>query len=82
MAELLSNALGRKISHKKATPEERTKFLLGVGLDEELVKKLVEFEHRAAGGHDERLAQVENKYVGKRRYGDWLGENKAAWVKV
>lgn len=35
-----------------------------------------------AGGGEEKIAQAENKRVGKKRYADWFEENKAVWIKA
>ncbi|TFK61903.1 NAD(P)-binding protein [Pluteus cervinus] len=81
-AEILSAALGRKISHRKVTVAEATEIRKGYGLPAEIAGFLGHLDDTVAQGNEEKVVEENNKYVGKVRLADWVEENKAAWQKV
>ncbi|TFK41647.1 hypothetical protein BDQ12DRAFT_663693 [Crucibulum laeve] len=79
-AELLSEVLGRKITHKRLTLEEGIQQWMKLGAPREYAIRYTELESAVAREGEDKLFAEEDKIVGKRTLRDYLEENKALWV--
>ena len=81
-ATLLSEAVGRKITHVKHTVEEMRNIYASYGLPEEYASVLSSMEGKIADGVEEKLFNVsdEKKFVGKRALGVYIKENREQWI--
>lgn len=83
VAEQLSQVLGRKITHRSVSVEERNAFLVEHGAPEEIAKILSVIEANVvAKGVEEKLYNgTPDKAVGKISFRDFAEANKAEWQK-
>ncbi|KAF8651585.1 hypothetical protein AX16_004701 [Volvariella volvacea WC 439] len=84
VAKILSDALGRKVTHVRHTHEEHVAFYLALGLPNDYAETLSGLEELIAIGLEESTAKAmpsEQVYIGKRKIRDWINENKAVWQK-
>jgi len=81
IAELLTEILGRKITHKRQTEEERRSFYTSFGMDALFAAQLSMLEIGCIEGSEENLFHAEDTVFGKHRLPDYFRENKELWVK-
>jgi hypothetical protein len=83
VAELLSEILGRKITHRRLSVDEYKKIILGEGFEADYAEYLVNLESEAARGVEEKIFNVEEdkKFVGKHTLREYLESNRDIWVK-
>ncbi|KAG5654549.1 hypothetical protein H0H81_000074 [Sphagnurus paluster] len=81
-ATLLSEVLGRKITHQRLTHEEGKKVWLAFGMEEAHAELMLHMEHLVAVGKEEAHLQSNSplNFVGNRRLKDYLENNREAWV--
>ncbi|RDB27510.1 Agroclavine dehydrogenase [Hypsizygus marmoreus] len=80
VAALLSDVLGRKITHKRLSDEEGKAFFASFILSKEFVDGMVATHSSAAQGSEEACFRGEVKDVGKRHLLDYFKENRDLWV--
>ncbi|KDR72515.1 hypothetical protein GALMADRAFT_281286 [Galerina marginata CBS 339.88] len=83
-AKLLSTVLGREITHRKVSLEERRQFFLHIGLPTGLADRLAKTEVEASLGHEDKLCaefSADRKIVGKLRLKEYFEKNRDVWVK-
>ncbi|KAF9009629.1 hypothetical protein BDQ17DRAFT_1235735 [Cyathus striatus] len=84
VAALLSDVLGRKITHRHVPVEEVAAFWQGYGVTEGFAAGLAGMEKGIANGAEEKAFIAEGgrtvKYVGKLKLRDYLEKNKDIWV--
>ena len=83
MAELLSEILGRKITHRRISADEYKETFLEEGLEQEYAVYLVNIELEAARGVEEDVFKVDEdkKFIGKLTLRKYFEFNKDLWVK-
>jgi len=83
VASILSEVLGRKITHNKLPGAQYKAILTGVGLPEQYAAFLVALEEEIAVGSEEKLiAEESDKIVkGKITIREFFEKNKAIWAK-
>ncbi|KAF8646466.1 hypothetical protein AX16_007203 [Volvariella volvacea WC 439] len=82
-AEILSEVIGRKITHKHNSEEEALKFWMGEDdAAEELARAILWMEGLIANGTEASHVNAERKYIGKKKLRDWFEENKAAFTSA
>ncbi|KAF9009634.1 hypothetical protein BDQ17DRAFT_1421799 [Cyathus striatus] len=83
-ATLLSETLGRTITHRRIPFEEVHKFWVSIGLAEDTAARLARLETNAANGSDEACFNAEDrkeiKFTGKKTLRQYFEENKDIWV--
>jgi len=80
VAALLSQVLGRKITHKRLTEEESLFIWTSVGVTVELAKALINMEAEVADGAEVTVFENDNKIVGKKRLREFLETNRELWA--
>jgi len=80
MADLLSKAIERKISHKRLTIDEAAQIWIGFGVEEEYAKELMRLEAKIADGDQESRLKLPNIIIYKRNLKDYIEEHKSLWV--
>lgn len=82
-AAMLTQVLGRKISHRKVSIEERTAISIQEGIPPELAAVLAFIEGKviAEAGEDEKMYNSPEAVVGKSRLKDFFEANQSAWLK-
>lgn len=73
--------LGRKITHKRLSREEFKRVWLGYGLSEDYAEIMTQADLAIAEGAEEKTFALEEKYVGRRRFREFLETNKGIWKK-
>ena len=83
IAIILSEVVGRKITHEKLSGEQRKAILTGAGLPEQYANFLVALEEDAATGSEERMVAEESDKIvkGKMTIREFFEKNKAIWAK-
>ncbi|KAF9009628.1 hypothetical protein BDQ17DRAFT_1348451 [Cyathus striatus] len=85
-AALLSEALGRKITHRRLSTEEVAQGFMSIGLTDNYANVLANAEKRLASGAEEKLFFVDGgktvKYIGKARLREYIEKNKELWAAV
>ena len=83
IAEQLSQVLGRKITHRTVSVDERRSDLIKEGLPEQIASLLaVADANFIASGTEEKMCSGSlDKAVGKIRFFDFAQANKAVWQK-
>jgi len=82
IAEQLSQVLGRKITHRSVSADERKKAYIQVGVTEQVAGMLAFVEANVvAAGSEERTYSISDKSIGKIRFVDFAEANKAVWQK-
>ena len=79
---MLSGVLGRKITHRKITGPELVEIWKGNGVPDDVANVLGTLDVAVANGVEEKVANAENRYVGKQRLADWIEQKKAIWNKA
>ncbi|TFK62478.1 NAD(P)-binding protein [Pluteus cervinus] len=82
VAEIFSEALGRKISHRRITVPEAVQVWKGYGVPDDVANMLAGMDALIAQGKEERLVEEKDKYVAKVHLADWVAQRKAVWAKV
>ncbi|TFK69399.1 NAD(P)-binding protein [Pluteus cervinus] len=82
VAEVFSEVLGRKITHRKVTVAELVEIQKGYGIPNDIANMLANLDGSIAQGSEEKHLGVENKYIGKVHLSDWVEERKALWNKA
>ena len=80
MADLLSSAIGRKISHKRLTIDEAAQIWMGFGVEEDYAKELMRQEAKIADGDQESRLKLPNIIVYRRNLKDYIEANKSLWI--
>lgn len=82
IAELFSEVLGRKITHKKLSVAEFEQTFVTFGVSLEHSRLLASMEEAVSNGIEEGLfnSPAEKKYIGKHKLSDYIRENKALWI--
>ena len=83
IAELFTEVLGRKITHKKLSVAEFEQTFVTFGVSPEHSKLLASMEDAVSNGVEEGLfnSPAEKKYIGRHKLSDYIRENKALWIK-
>ncbi|KAL0956781.1 hypothetical protein HGRIS_002901 [Hohenbuehelia grisea] len=81
LAATFTEVLGRKITHKRLSPEENTQHLIKQGLPEQVAKFLAYGEITVANGDEEKRFQVENKFTGRQTLKEFIQANRQVWQK-
>ncbi|TFK18049.1 NAD(P)-binding protein [Coprinopsis marcescibilis] len=88
-AEILSDVVGRTITHQAIPGETLETLYKQFGMPPEFAAFMVALEKASDEGMDLKLVKrlenenkTENLYVGKIRLRDWAEKNKGAWIKV
>ncbi|KAJ7805029.1 hypothetical protein B0H14DRAFT_2745982 [Mycena olivaceomarginata] len=83
IAQLLSDALGRKITHRSISGDEYTKVMVQRGMPEDYAAFMSNVDVRIAGGLEEKAFHRAD-FVGKRRLQDFIAKHKDAeeWKSV
>lgn len=81
VAATLSEVLGRKIEHVRLSPEERTKYYIGLGMPEFVAGFMTQLEVGTAKGLEAMEDDSVEKVTGEKAlaFKDWVEENKAVW---
>ncbi|RXW19930.1 hypothetical protein EST38_g5932 [Candolleomyces aberdarensis] len=79
VAQILTEVIGRPITHKAISAEEQQARLISFGLPLEYAKFLASEELKADSGTEAALVTANNKFVGKFTVRDVLENNKAFW---
>ncbi|RDB27509.1 Agroclavine dehydrogenase [Hypsizygus marmoreus] len=79
-AALLSDVVGRKITHKRLSDEEGKAFWQSFGLPEEYAQGMLAMEVLVAEGGEEAHFRSPVKDVGKRHLVDYFKENRDLWI--
>ena len=82
VAEILSEALGRKISHRKVTVPEVVGVWKGYGVPEDVAKMLAGMDGMVAQGSLEKVVEIQEQHVSKVHLADWVAQRKAIWAKA
>ena len=80
---MLSQILGRKVTHKKITIEDKAMQLKSLGAPEDFAKAMAQGDAMLAAGAEEKLyidASIP-KIIGKKHLKDFFEANKAVWMK-
>ncbi|KIM42280.1 hypothetical protein M413DRAFT_70555 [Hebeloma cylindrosporum] len=82
-AALLSNILGRTITHKRVSPEESTATFERLGIQHEYAAMLTSVALKAASGEEEAIFtdKKEKAIVGEEKLEDYFEANKEVWAK-
>ncbi|KAL8819696.1 MAG: hypothetical protein Q9191_007675 [Dirinaria sp. TL-2023a] len=81
-AKILSQALGREITHVNLSKQQLEQAMLGAGLPQDYAETLAGLSAGAADGSEERLSSAVKDITGKEpvRFKDFVEENKAVWA--
>ncbi|KAF4616948.1 hypothetical protein D9613_008545 [Agrocybe pediades] len=81
-AEILSSVIGRKITHKKNTPQEQKEKYQSIGVPPELARILTFLEGLVKEGKEAAFVDepAERKYVGKQTLEQYFRANRDLWV--
>ncbi|KAJ3498279.1 hypothetical protein NLJ89_g10237 [Agrocybe chaxingu] len=79
--ELLSEIIGRKITHVHITNEQEQGFYRSIGMSPEYAAMLNGMEAVIADGSEEKLVGTSKTITGTHKLRDYFEENKALWVK-
>ncbi|KJA18757.1 hypothetical protein HYPSUDRAFT_69673 [Hypholoma sublateritium FD-334 SS-4] len=80
-AEILSNVLGRKITHEDLSPEEYTQRLKNIGMEAKYAEMLAFIQSKYANGSEEAAAKLPGIFVGTHSLVDYFQANKDLWIK-
>ncbi|KAK7059705.1 NAD(P)-binding protein [Favolaschia claudopus] len=81
IADMLTEVLGRKITHRRLDEAELKQVMLGRGMPEEYAQMMVAIDGYVAGGGEGKQFERAN-VVGKRKIRDFFEANKDVWRKV
>ncbi|KAF9482673.1 NAD(P)-binding protein [Pholiota conissans] len=83
IAEIFTDVLGRKITHKKLTPTEFAQLFTTFGITPVHADLLASMEQAVADGVEEGLfnSSPDKKYLGTYKLSDYIRENKELWIK-
>jgi len=73
--------LGRKITHKRLNREEFKQHWLEIGLPEDYAEMMTRADLAIAEGAEEKTFALPEKYVGRRRFREFLEVHKETWKK-
>jgi len=79
LAHLLSETLGRKITHRRISKEEYIQQWKSIGY-EELARGLIDGELRVAQGSEQRIFQAAGAIQGTVSLRDYVTKNKHKWM--
>jgi len=79
LARLLSETLGRKITHRRISKEEYLQQWKSIGY-EELARGLIDGELRVAQGSEQRIFQAAGVIQGTVSLRDYVAQNKHKWM--
>lgn len=79
LAHLLSETLGRKITHRRISKEEYIQQWRSIGY-EELARGLIDGELRVAEGSEQRIFQAAGAIQGTVSLRDYVAKNKHKWM--
>jgi len=77
---LLSEVLGRKITHKRLAKEDLTKLYMTFGIKEDFATYLADVEEAASRGESEHAFNSDKAILGKEELKDYFIANKQSWV--
>ncbi|KAJ3510100.1 hypothetical protein NLJ89_g4862 [Agrocybe chaxingu] len=81
-AEILSEVVGRKITHKQLTNEEEVEFYKSLGMTQEYSEILNELDAIIDDGAEEkRVGTPKHLYTGTRTLRQFFEANKKLWIK-
>lgn len=83
IAELLTEVLGRKITHRKLTVPDFEETYVTFGVSREHAKLLASTDGAVAKGFEESLFKntpAERKYIGKQTLPDYIRNNRDLWL--
>ena len=81
VAALLSQVLGRKITHKRLTQDESLSVWTSVGgLTVGLAKALIKMQAEIANGAEVAVFENDNKIVGKKHLREFFETNREVWA--
>ncbi|KAF8899798.1 hypothetical protein CPB84DRAFT_1681057 [Gymnopilus junonius] len=81
VAGLLTDLLGRKISHKRLIHQDSKVFWEGFGLTSDYASMLTSMEAKIAEGYEEGILKGSGVIVGRKSLKDYLVGNKKLWIK-
>ncbi|KDR83084.1 hypothetical protein GALMADRAFT_238896 [Galerina marginata CBS 339.88] len=81
IAALLSEVIGRKITHERVTSEESIARFTALGIDKDYATMLTTFLAKLADGEEELLFTSPKAIIGKVGLRDYFEANKNIWVK-
>ena len=83
IAEQFSQVLGRKITHRNVSIEERKSGFVAAGLPDQFAGMLAsaEADFYATDGEERLLSAQSDKVIGKVRFIEFAEANKAVWQK-
>lgn len=82
IASTLSKILGRKIEHVRLSPEERTKFYVGLGMPEFVAGFMTNLEVGTANGMEKRENRSVEEITGRKpvEFEAWAEKHKSVWA--
>ena len=83
VASILSEVVGRKITHNKLSGEQQKAALIRAGLPEKFAAFMVAIQEDVAAGLEEKLIAEESSKIvkGKTTIKEFFEKNKATWAK-
>ncbi|KDR72552.1 hypothetical protein GALMADRAFT_73711 [Galerina marginata CBS 339.88] len=81
VAAILTNQLGRKITHRRISHKESRRLWEGFGLTPEYAAMLTTMEAKISKGYEEAIAKTNKTIIGQKRLTDYIAANKALWIK-
>ncbi|GLB39183.1 hypothetical protein LshimejAT787_0603450 [Lyophyllum shimeji] len=80
VASLLTDVLGRKITHERLSADELKAIWTSFGLGEKFALWYINAEDDIARGTEEAFLHGEEKEVGKRHLLDYFREKRDIWI--
>ncbi|KAM3077553.1 hypothetical protein ACMFMG_006890 [Clarireedia jacksonii] len=83
VAETISRAVGRKITHNKASAEELSRMMMRGGMPKDYANMLAAMDDAISKGAEEKLSNTIQEVTGKqaKRFADFVEAAKTAWEK-
>lgn len=81
IASTLTKVLGKKIEHVRLTPEERTKYYMGLGMPEYVAGFMTQLEVGTAKGLEKKENKSVEEITGRKpiAFEAWAEKHKAVW---
>ncbi|KAF9459739.1 hypothetical protein BDZ94DRAFT_1199056 [Collybia nuda] len=78
---ILSEVIGRKITHRHMPQTEAKEFYMSFGIPEDYALMLIGVEGEIANGNEEAQFHRENKIVGETHIRDFFQTNRDIWIR-